>query len=748
MGTFLGDLRFGARMLRRAPAFTVVAILTLALGIGANTAIFSIVNALLLRPLPYPDSGRLVMVWQDLRGRGGPAQEWATPGNIADWQASGIFAGVTAIQGWQAVLTGSGEPEPLPGEMVTHQYFSVLGTPPQLGRGFQPADDVPNAARVVVLGHSLWERRFGADPAVIGRMITLGGEVHEVIGVMPAGFRPGVVPDAQLWRPRRLDLANPSRGAVILRSIARLDPGRSLEQSAAAANDLASRLAAQYPEWNRDVRFTVATLHSEVVGDIRPGLLLLLGAVAFVMLIACANIANLLLARASTRGREMAVRLALGAGKGRIVRQVLTESMLLALVGGAFGLLVGVWGISALVAAAPAGAPRVDEIGLDLEVLGFAAVLTGVTALIFGIVPALHAARMTVAPALKEGGRATSQTSGLRARRALIVFEVAVAMALLVAGGLLTRTLAHLQAFDLGFSPAGVLVGQVTPARATYPQPESVIALYDRLLERASALPGVETAALTSVLPLGGDSDMDIVIEGRPEPANPTESTAVWYRLVSSGYFRAMGIDITRGRAFEPGEAAPAVIVSEAAARRYWGAADPIGKRVRFGDPSRPWFNVVGVAREVHVRGARGESRAEAYLPVLAAPGARNKHRPQDRRQCRRGRRAAAPGGARDRSEPAGGASDADDVDRRTLDRAAALHHDPGRPLRRPGAVARGGRHLRADSVHRGAADAGDRRPHRPRRQPPRGPAADSSRRRGAGDRRRRRRRRPGGHCR
>jgi len=621
MLTLVQDLRYGARMLARSPGFAVVAITTLALGIGANTAIFSVVNALLLKPLPYPQAHELIMVWQDLRARGGPAQEWDTPGNVADWKASGLFAGLTAIQGWQATLTGSGEPEPLLGEQVTHEYFDVLGVRPAIGRSFQASEDVPNAPRVVVISHALWQRRFGGDPRILEQSITIGAEPHQVVGVMPSTFRPGVIHTADVWRPRRLNLTNPSRGAVVLRVIARLKPGVTLEQTSASASLLAAQLAVAQPASNTGAGIGVASLHTQVVGDIQRGLLILLGAVAFVLLIACANIANLLLARATARSREIAVRLALGAGRGRLIKQLLTESLLLSAIGGGLAVLVARWSIDALVAVAPQSAPRVAEIRLDGTVLLFAGVLILLTAVIFGLVPALQASGADVSPALREGGRGASAAAGYRTRRALIVLEIACALVLLVASGLLLRTFVTLQQSDLGFNPDRVLVGRVNPPRVSYATAGQQVAFYDRLLERASTLPGIETAALTSIVPLGGDSDMSILVEGRPVPKNDAEGDAVWYRLVSPEYFRAMGIALERGRNFEPREAAPAVIVSDATGRRFWKDDNPLGRRVRFSeDVNAPWFTVVGVAGEVRMRGPRGESRSEVYLPYWQFP--------------------------------------------------------------------------------------------------------------------------------
>jgi putative ABC transport system permease protein len=625
MTTLLHDLRYSVRLLTRSPGFALVAIATLALGIGANTAIFSVVNALLLRPLPYAQANRLVMVWQDMRARGGPAQEWATPGNFADWQkARELFDAIAAIQGWQPSLTGSGAPESVAGEQVTASYFDVLGISPSLGRVFRADEDIPNAPRVVILSHRFWQRRFGGDARVIGQSLNLGGELHEIVGVMPAHFRPVIATAADVWRPRRLNLSNPARGAVVLRVVARLAPGVSMSQAAASADLLSAQLETANPEWNAKTRINLVPLHLQVVGDIRQGLLVLVAAVSFVLLIACANIANLLLVRASGRAREIAVRLALGAGRLRLIRQLLTESLLLAVLGGTSGVLLAFWGVEALVAIAPQGAPRVSElaeIGLDGTALTFAAALILLTGLVFGIVPALHASQPNLTPSLKDGGRGSSAPAGNRTRRALVVFEIAIAMVLLVGSGLLLRTLASLQRFDLGFTPDRVLVGAVLPPRVSYSTAEQQVAFYDRLLERISVLPGVDTAALSSVLPLGGDSDMSVLVEGKPAPRTDAETTAVWYRLVSPTYFTAMTIPIERGRSFQPREASPSVVVSATTARRFWNGEEPIGRRVRFSeDANAPWFTVVGVAGDVRMRGARGESRSEVYLPYWQFP--------------------------------------------------------------------------------------------------------------------------------
>ena len=615
MHTTIQDLKYAARMLLRTPAFTIVAVLTLALGIGANTAIFTVVNALLLKPLPYAHPDRLVMVWQDFRARGGPADEWATPGNYVDWRAQkDLFQRIAVISGWRPAMTGGAEPEPLPGEQVTYEYFGVLGITPALGRDFRHEDGVPNAARVAIIGDGLWKRRFGGSAAVVGQMVTLGGETHEIIGVLPAGFRPIIASAAEIWRPLRINIANPSRGAITLRTVARLADGLSHERAQVQATALAKQLEAAHPDHNEKVGFLLTPLHDRVVGDIRPGLLALLGAVAFVLLIACANIANLLLARGSARGREVAVRLALGAARGRVIRQLLTESLLLAVIGGVAGLLLGVWAVDALVSIAPENAPRVAEIGLDPAVFAFALILTIATGLLFGLVPALQSARGDMTHSLKEGARGSAGGGGRSVRRALIVAEVALALILLTGGALLLQTFLRLQAADLGFNPANVLVGAVNPPRTTYDTRAKHLAFYDQVFEKAAALPGVKKAALASVLPLSGDSDMSFVLEGKPAPRTPSETPVTWYRLVSASYFDTMEMPIRRGRGFAAREATPSVVVNESMARKYYPGEEALGRRIRLSDDG-PWFTIIGIAADAKARGAREAAKIETFVP-------------------------------------------------------------------------------------------------------------------------------------
>ncbi len=621
MQTTLQDLKFAVRSLLRAPGFAAVTILTLALGIGANTAVFTIVNALVLRPLPYPDADRLVMLWQDLRAGGGPPDEWASPGNFVDWStALPSLERVAAIGGWRPTLSGEAEPEALTGEQVSHEYLSVLGRAPVVGRDFAPGDDVPNAPRVALVGDGLWKRRFGGDPSIVGRVVVLAGEPHEIIGVLPAGFRPIVASGAEIWRPLRLNRAAPARGAVVLRTVARLAPATSVAQAQEAATALARRLETEYPDYNNQTGFLVQPLRERVTGQIRPALVALTGAVAFVLLIACANIANLLLARSSVRRRELATRVALGAGRGRMIRQLVTESLVVAAAGGVAGLVLGLWGVDALVAMAPADAPRLDEVRIDTTVLAMTALLTAVTGLVVGLAPALQQSFTDVASTLKDGGRGTAGSSR-SLRGALVTAEVALALVLLTGGVLLVQTFTRLQSADLGFMTEGVLVGGLFPPRAVYDTPEKTIALYDQVLERAAAIPGVRRAALASVLPLDdGDSDMSFAIEGRPPVARASDAPVTWYRVVSADYFDAIGMRVVRGRGFAGRDAAPAVVVNETFVRRHFAAQEPLGRQIRFGGPERPAFEIVGVVADVRGRGAREDARVETFIPYWQLP--------------------------------------------------------------------------------------------------------------------------------
>ena len=621
MTGLLQDARYAVRGMLKARGLTLVAVLTMALGVGANTAIFSVVNALLLRPLPYADADRLVMVWQDMRARGGPADEWPGPSQHFDWKAeTGVFDILTSVRGWNASLGGGTMPEAFAGEQTTYEYFDVLGARPALGRTFRQADDLPGAPRVVVLSHSLWTQRFGGDASAIGRMVSITGENHEVIGVMPADFTPAQVTNARLWRPLRMNGANPSRNSAVNHTIGRLKAGESLAQAKAGLATLAARLQREHPDTDTGKGINPVPLQVQKVGSAKPALIMLQGAVALVLLIGCVNIANLLLSRASGRSREIAVRRALGADRRRIVRQLLTESVMLALVGGGAGIILGVWGVAGLKAIAPEGTPRIAEVGVDRTVLAFAALLSLATGVVFGLVPAVHAARDHVSGALKQGARGQMGDGGGRARRGLIVAELALALILLVGGGLLLRTFMALQHADLGFNPRHVVSGFVLPPPAVYKTGAQRLAFYDAVLARTAALPGVRHAALTSVLPLNGDSDTDFQIEGRPVATRSSDALITWYRDVSANYFAAMEIPLRRGRLMTEREAEPTAVINEMMAKRHWPGEDPIGRRIKLGDS--PWFTIVGIVADVQVRGARGTTVVETYVGYWHNPEA------------------------------------------------------------------------------------------------------------------------------
>jgi putative ABC transport system permease protein len=627
MNSLLQDLRFGFRMLVKNPLFTFIAIATLALGIGANAAIFSIVNSVLLRPLPYPNSERLMTVWENHQGRGGPEREWTSPPGFEDWRDQAqSFDHVAAFQNWQPTLTGRDEPERLAGAQVSHNVFTMLGVTPAMGRAFYPEDDKPGADSPVIISHSLWQRRFGADSSLVGKQISLNGESRTVIGVMPAGFKFPIISDAEIWRPIRPAL-NPrcQRGCITIRVLARLKPEATEAQARAELSAIATRIEQQYPDTNTKVGVTLVPLREFLVGPVKRPLLVLLVAVVCVLLIACANVANLLLARSATREKEIAIRASLGAGQWRIARQLLSENVLLAAIGGAAGLLLAYWLVELLVGFAPQGTPRQDEIAIDRRVLGFTLSITILTGVLFGSAPVWQLFKADLNQSLRDGGKGLRVAqSGRRALNALVVAETALSLMLLVAAGLLVKSFIQLQRVDPGFNPRGVLTAVVSLPSTVYPDPQ-VKAFYPQLLERLRTMPGVQSAAVTSSLPLGGfDSDVSFVIEGRPQP-QPGRYPVGWYSSVSLDYFRTMGIRLRSGREFtdRDNENAPrVVIISETMARRYFPNEDPIGKRLGNGRPDG-WREIIGVTADVRHFGLSQDARPSIFFPEQQAPSRR-----------------------------------------------------------------------------------------------------------------------------
>ena len=613
MAALLRDIRYALRSWRRAPGPIAAALAALALGIGANTAIFSIVSGVLLRPLPYQNPERLVMVWQDMRARGGPQRDWASPGLFVEWkQRGGMFEHLAAVRGWAPNLTGLDEPERLRGAAVSAAYFAALGVPPALGRVFTEADDQPGRPPLVIISDALWGRLFNRDHGLVGRTILLDGQATTVAGIMPAGFQPPIV-GADIWSPIRIDPSRAPRGMIVLRVLGKLKPGIAVAQAQAGMAAVAAQLEREDSEWER-ARVAVIPLHDDLVGNIRQMLLVLTLAVALVLCIACANVMSLLLARAADRGREITIRTALGAGRGQIVRQLLTESALLAFVGGAAGLLLAWWGVAGLIAVAPPSAPRLEEVRVDALVLGFTALVTLFTAAVSGIAPAAATARIHLTAGLRDGGREVTSSGKMRA--VLVVAEIAIALVLVVGAALLIRTLVALQHVDMGFNGEHVLTASIAPPRAQYRDPAALRQLYQRLLDRAAAIPGVRSAGLTNMLPLsGGEFTLSFQIQGRPPAATPGDEPVAGTRIVSSSYVSTMGIRVAQGRDLSPldSENAPgAVLVNETMAKRYWAGKSPIGAKITINDLEAA---VVGVVGDVHHRGPGATPGSEMYIP-------------------------------------------------------------------------------------------------------------------------------------
>jgi putative ABC transport system permease protein len=622
--TIWKDVRFGLRTLARNPGTTLAALLALALGIGANTAIFSVVNGVMLEPLPYPEPDELQFVWEKNPELGFP-RFTVSPHNFEDWRRqSRSFAGLAAIEHSRFNLTGGDRPESLPGARVSADFFRVIGTEPVRGRGFRPEEGRLGSNRVAVISHGLWQRRFGSDPSAVGTTLRLDGEPYTLVGVAPPGFE--FPQNREIWVPLAFDMAKENRGAHYLLVLGRLAGGVSEEKAQAEMDGIAARLAKDYPDVQTGWGVDVIPLREMVVEDVRSALLILLVFVSFVLLIACANVANLLLARVASRERELAVRTALGAGRARLVRQMLTETLVLFLAGGALGLLLAWWGIRALLALDPEGIPRAHEIGLDGRVLLFTLLVSLATGLLFGLVPALSAAGRQLGESLKEGGRAMAGgVRGRLMRNALVLGQVALTLVLLVGAGLLIRSFARLQAIDPGFRSEGVLTARVVLPAAEYAEPARQVAFHQQLVEKVRAMPGAREAATIYPMPLG-DSNMVLAfaVEGRPAPP-PNEVPSTNVRGASPDYFRALGIRVRQGRTFTDQDvqgSLPVVVVNETMAKKVWPGESPLGKRINFGDPAQPadWMTVVGVVADVRHQALNEEPGSEAYWPQYQQP--------------------------------------------------------------------------------------------------------------------------------
>jgi len=612
------------RVLVKSPGFAFAAILVLALGIGANTAIFSVVYSVLLKPLPYRDPGRLVVALHEGRYP-------VSPADFLDYQSQvHAFEHLAAAQAWSGSLAGADKAEEIPGLQVSANLFTTLGVQPLLGRTFVAGEDQPGAPRVLVISHRLWQRQFGGSASVVGQTIQLSDRDYTIVGVMPPQFQfaPFWQTQAEMWTPLVLGDRVTDRGGRSLRLFARLRPGVSLAHAQAQMDTVARRLAAAYPKTNTNLGIEVVPLHEKVVGAVRPTLLLLLATVVFVLAIACADITNLFLTRAVTRRKEIAVRLAIGASRMRIVRQLAGESLGLALLGGAGGLLLARLGLKLLGRMLPAaGLPRQQEVTIDAAVFGFALLASLVVGLVSGLAPALQASRVDLNESLKEGGRHTTSGGGRRTRTALVIAQVSLALVLLVCAGLMIRTLRNLNLVDGGFNPRNLLTFEMHAPAAKYDTAAKRLALFQQVQDKLAALPGVQSASAINHLPIGGDVwTLGYGVVGRPAPPPGQEFGAV-YRVIRTGYFETMQIPLLRGRDFtarDDGRSPAVVIVNQAMAQQQWPRADPVGKQIlfRWPDEEAVRMTIVGVVKNVRQSDWTGAPDHEVYLPYLQRPGA------------------------------------------------------------------------------------------------------------------------------
>ena len=631
----LQDWRVGLRMLLKKPGFTALAIVTLALGIGANTAIFSVVNAVLLRPLQFPEPERLVTLWER-NPKQGYEENVASPPNFVEWrQQSRAFERISAFTfDAKFNLSGDERPEPVQGTRVSADLFATLGVDPVRGRLFLPQEEEPGRDQVAILGYGLWSRRFGGDPRIVGRPITVDGRSLTVVGVMPRGFDfpggTGIVldsfsnPPAELWIPLALDPKDlAQRSNHWLQAIGRLRPGVTIEQAGAEMDAIERGIEEHNPKDYVGSGVKLVPLYDQVVGGVRPALLILLGAVGFVLLMACGNVANLLLVRATARQREMSIRAALGATRAALVRQLLIESLLLAACGGAAGALLALWGLDALAAMIPQSIPRSGDIGVDGRVLGFTLIISILAALLFGLAPALHASRGNLTDALQEGSRGSA--GGLhrnRLRNGLVVSEIALALVLLIGAVLTIQSFVRLRRVSPGFNPRNVLTMELSLPRLRYPRGAERGAFVQRLVEEVTNLPGVESAGVVTHLPLaGGSMNYALTVEGYASP-DPAKALSAEYRAVSPGYFAAMGIRLIRGRPFTDRDTAAAphvLIVNEAVERRYFGDQDALGRKLTLGFDG--WTGeIVGVIRDVRHTALDAGVLDEVYGPYAQTP--------------------------------------------------------------------------------------------------------------------------------
>jgi putative ABC transport system permease protein len=619
----LRDVSYSVRVLLKNYAFTIVVVLTLALGIGANTAIFSFANGILLRPLPYPQSDRLAVIEETAVKRGEEFMPVSYP-NFLDWREQNtVFEDIAVYFGTSRFgLSGAGEPVELRGSRISQGTFEILRVAPQLGRTFTADEDRPDQDAVVIIGYDLWQRNFGGDPNILGQKIVLSNRPRTIIGVMPRGFR---FPDiSELWVPLALTTQTFTRTDHGLYGIARLKDGKTFAEAQAEMHTIAARIEQANPVTNEGLGVRVTSLHDNLAGDYRDALLILLGVVGCVLLVACVNVANLMLARATARQKEFALRAALGASRWRIVRQLLIESLLLAVVGGALGFALSLWALKLLLNAIPVQLPFWMNFGIDLRVLVFTLGITLLTGLIFGAVPALQTSRVDLNDTLKEGGRGATGFRG-RSRSFLVVTEIALSLVLLVGAGLMIQSFLRLRQVNIGVDAKNVLTATVLLPRAKYRTPEQRSTFFKQLVERVRHLPGVQSAGATATLPLHGNNwGRSLTVEGYPV-LSVGQAPSIQHTVVTPDYFRTMGITLLAGRDFADTDTADApkvTIVDERLARHYWPSGDAVGKRVRFGPPedNEPWHTIVGVVRAVRHQRMQEDTDESVYLPHLEIP--------------------------------------------------------------------------------------------------------------------------------
>ena len=631
MQTLFRDLRYGARVLSKNPVFTAVAVISLGLGIGANTAVFSVINAVLLKSLPFKDPESLVLVWGDsrdddrLRGRN---QLSAT--DVADFRSqTTTLEDISPYMGWNPLMSGNVEAERIPAIQVGDGFFNVMRGTPMLGRVFTAEEQEEGKDLVVVLGHQLWQRRFNSDPNIVGKTVTLNSRTYTIVGVMGPDFHPLptslVFPQGQFYRPIAEQYDNEERSSRHVRAVARLKQGITIDQAQVDIATIASRLEQEHPTTNKNQGARVVSITDDTVGGLKRTLWLVFGAVVLVLLVACANVANLLLARATARYKEITIRAAIGAGRGRLIQQLLTESLILALLGGGVGLLLAVWGTKAIGSLASRINPVFENISVDTRTVLFTLSVSILTGIVFGLVPALQISKPNLARWLKEGRGSGGSASRNRFRGALVIAEVALTLVLLVCAGLLIRTVIRLRSVDAGFNAHNVLTMNIGLPSAKYPKPENVVAFFKEATDRIAALPGVKAAGITSVLPLSDNFDgRGLVVEDYPKPKG--EEISVDLYVVTPGYLSAMEIPLRHGRTISDHdtiESAKVAVINQRMAEQLWPNQDPVGRRIKFpGSESnpQPWRTIVGVVNDVSQYSLDKEPPMQIYLPHSQFP--------------------------------------------------------------------------------------------------------------------------------